>query len=57
MNDRVQRNWQTDGHTHRRMKLTTGAPRRRSWTMADKARIVAESYSGERPVSEVARSR
>jgi transposase len=54
MSDRVQGNWQIDGHTYRRMELTTGSPRRRSWTMADKARIVSESFSGERPVSEVA---
>ena len=54
MSDRVQGNWQTDGHTYRRMELTTGAPRRRSWTLADKARIVAESLSGDCPASEVA---
>jgi len=36
------------------MELTTGTPRRRSWTLADKARIVAESLSGDRPASEVA---
>ena len=54
MSDRVQGNWQTDGHTYRRMELTTGTPRRRSWTLAEKARIVAESYSGDRPVAEVA---
>jgi transposase len=39
---------------YRRMELTTGTPRRRSWSLAEKARIVAESYSGDRPVSEVA---
>ena len=54
MSDRVQGNWQTDGHAYRRMELTTGTPRRRSWTLADKARIVAESLSGDRPASEVA---
>ena len=54
MSDRVQGNWQTDGHTYQRMELTTGTPRRRSWTLADKARIVAESFSGDRPASEVA---
>jgi transposase len=54
MSDRVQGNWQTDGHTYQRMELTTGTPRRRSWTLADKARIVAESNSGDRPVAEVA---
>jgi transposase len=54
MSDRVQGNWQTDGHTYRRMELMTGTPRRRSWTMAEKARIVAESYSGDRPVAELA---
>jgi hypothetical protein len=36
------------------MELTTGTPRRRSWTIADKARIVAESFSGHRPPSELA---
>jgi transposase len=54
MSDRVQGNWQTDEHMYRRMELTTGTPRRRSWTLAEKARIVAESYSGDRPVAEVA---
>jgi transposase len=36
------------------MELTTGTPRRRSWTMADKARIVAESFSGDCSASDVA---
>src|SRR5437879_5306737 len=39
----------------RRIEVITGTGRRRRWTTEAKARIVAESFSGEAPVSEVAR--
>jgi len=39
----------------RRIEVFTGAGRRRTWTAEDKARIVAESYSGLESVCAVAR--
>jgi transposase len=39
----------------RRIEVFTGAGRRRSWSVEDKARIIAESYSGIETVSAVAR--
>jgi transposase len=39
----------------RRIEVITGAGRRRRWPAEVKARIVAESFSGEVPASEVAR--
>jgi transposase len=39
----------------RRIEVFTGAGRRRTWSAADKARIVAESYSGLESVCAVAR--
>jgi len=39
----------------RRIEVITGAGRRRRWPAEVKARIVAESFSGEVPTSEVAR--
>jgi transposase len=39
----------------RRLEVFTGAGRRRSWTAAQKARIVAESYASGEDVSSVAR--
>jgi transposase len=39
----------------RRIEVITGAGRRRRWPADVKARIVAESFSGEVPASEVAR--
>jgi transposase len=39
----------------RRIEVITGVGGRRHWTSAAKARIVAESYSGELSVSELAR--
>ena len=39
----------------RRIEVITGAGRRRRWPAEVKAGIVAESYSGEVPASEVAR--
>src|SRR5712691_10694601 len=39
----------------RRIEVITGTGRRRRWTAAAKARIVAESFAGEASVSEIAR--
>jgi transposase len=39
----------------RRIEVITGAGRRRRWPTEVKARIVAESFSGDVPASEVAR--
>ena len=39
----------------RRLEVFTGSGRRRSWTAAQKARIVAESYASGEDVSSVAR--
>jgi hypothetical protein len=39
----------------RRIEVFTGAGRRRAWTAAEKAAIVAESYAGAVSVCEVAR--
>ncbi len=39
----------------RRLEVFTGAGRRRRWSAADKAAIVAESYSGSGTVCDVAR--
>jgi transposase len=39
----------------RRLEVFMGAGRRRAWTAAQKAQIVAESYGGGDPVSAVAR--
>jgi transposase len=39
----------------RRLEVFTGAGRRRSWTADQKARIGAESYGSDEPVSAVAR--
>lgn len=39
----------------RRMEIFTGAGRRRNWSSEAKARIVAESYSGDESVCAVAR--
>jgi transposase len=41
----------------RRVEVFTGAGRRRAWTAAEKARIVAESHGGRGSVSAVARRR
>lgn len=48
------------GRTHmsepvRRIEVFTGAGRRRTWSTADKAAIVAESYGGAETVCAVAR--
>ena len=34
-----------DGHSFRRVEVLTGAPRRRRWSAAEKAEIVAESLA------------
>jgi transposase len=34
-----------DGHSFRRVEVLTGTPRRRRWSAAEKAAIVAESYA------------
>jgi transposase len=39
----------------RRIEVITGTGRRRRWTTEAKARIVAESFSGNAPASEIAR--
>ncbi|WP_461344831.1 transposase [Bradyrhizobium liaoningense] len=47
-----------DGHdaaSYQRIEVITGERRRRSWSDAEKARIVAESADPETSISEVAR--
>ena len=34
-----------DGHSFRRVEVLTGTPRRRRWSMAEKAAVVAESLA------------
>lgn len=46
----------TKGPSARRVEIFTGAGRRRSWSAAEKARIVAESLSPGANVSAVARA-
>jgi transposase len=43
------------GASYQRVEVITGARRRRDWSDAEKARIVAESFSLDRSVSDVAR--
>ncbi|MBV8403439.1 MAG: transposase [Gammaproteobacteria bacterium] len=43
--DGLPSNLPTEGDTFRRVEVITGVARRRRWTAADKARIVAESYA------------
>ena len=43
--DSLLNNLPTDGDTFRRVEVITGVARRRRWTAAEKARIVAESYA------------
>jgi transposase len=45
----------TEPYPVRRMEVFTGGGHRRSWSTEDKARIVAESYSGLESVCQVAR--
>src|SRR4051794_30201040 len=39
----------------RRIEVISGVGRRRRWSAETKAKIIAESFTGEAPVSEVAR--
>ena len=43
-----------DGHSFRRVEVLTGAPRRRRWSAAEKAAIVAESLAPGAVASTVA---
>jgi transposase len=43
--DGLPSNLQTERDTFRRVEVITGVARRRRWTAAEKARIVAESYA------------
>ena len=43
-----------DGHSFRRVEVLTGAPRRRRWSAAEKAAIVAESLAPGAVTSAVA---
>ena len=43
--DRLPSNLPIDGHSYRRVEVLTGAPRRRHWSTAEKASIVAESFA------------
>ncbi len=43
-----------DGHSFRRVEVLTGAPRRRRWSAAEKATIVAESFAPGAVASTVA---
>src|SRR4051794_22448478 len=43
-----------DGHSFRRIEVLTGAPRRRRWSAAEKAAIVAESFAPGAVTSTVA---
>src|SRR5438105_1385969 len=45
---------QFDGHSFRRMEVLTGTPRRRRWSTAEKAAIVAESQAPGAQASEIA---
>ncbi len=43
-----------DGHSFRRIEVLTGTPRRRRWSPAEKAAIVAESLATGAQTSEIA---
>ena len=43
-----------NGHTFRRVEVMTGSPRRRRWSDAEKAAIVAESQAPGAEASEIA---
>jgi transposase len=43
-----------DGHSFRRVEVLTGTPRRRRWSAAEKAAIVAESFAPGAVASTVA---
>src|SRR5262249_36521615 len=52
--DRVPTNLPIDGHSFRRVEGLTGTPRRRRWSDAEKAAIVAESLAHGARTSEIA---
>jgi len=52
--DRVPTNLPIAGHSFRRVEVLTGTPRRRRWTDAEKAAIVAETLAPGARTSEVA---
>lgn len=52
--DRVPSNLPIDGHSFRRVEVLTGTPRRRRWSEAEKAAIVAESSAPGAKSSEIA---
>jgi transposase len=52
--DRVPNNLPIDGHSFRRVEVLTGTPRRRRWSDAEKAAIVAESLAPGARTSEIA---
>ena len=52
--DRVPSNLPIDGHSFRRVEVLTGTPRRRRWSDAEKAAIVAESVAPGAKSSEIA---
>ena len=43
-----------DGHSFRRVEVLTGAPRRRRWSAAEKAAVVAESFAPRAVASTIA---
>ena len=47
-------NLPNDGHSFRRVEVLTGTPRRRRWSVAQKAAIVAESQAPGAQTSEIA---
>jgi transposase len=50
----VPSNLPIDGHSFRRVEVVTGTPRRRRWSAAEKAAIVAESQAPGAQTSEIA---
>jgi transposase len=50
----VPNNLPIDGHSFRRVEVLTGTPRRRRWSDAEKAAIVAESQAPGAQASEIA---
>jgi len=50
----VPSNLPIDGHSFRRVEVLTGTPRRRRWSDAEKAAIVAESLAPGARTSEIA---
>jgi len=50
----VPSNLPIDGHSFRRVEVLSGTPRRRRWSAAEKAAIVAESQAPGVQTSEIA---